>query len=221
MKLLAMDSALDGCSVAVLDGPRLLAHRRREEARGQAEALMPLVQAAMTEAGLGFTALDALAVTIGPGTFTGIRIALAAARGMAVALRLPLAGVSTLEALAAGIPQELAEANLRVAAIDARRGEVYVQGFDAGLRPLDAAALLPLDAAASRLPAGPVLLAGSGAPRLLALLGSGRARLAPGDGRIDARQVACRALARPLPPAGTAPEPLYLRAPDAKLPGTA
>ncbi|MCW5731906.1 MAG: tRNA (adenosine(37)-N6)-threonylcarbamoyltransferase complex dimerization subunit type 1 TsaB [Alphaproteobacteria bacterium] len=221
MKLLAMDSALDGCSVAVLDGPRLLAHGRREEARGQAEALMPLVQAVMAEAGLGFAALDALAVTIGPGTFTGIRIALAAARGMAVALRLPLVGISTLEALAAGIPQELAEANLRVAAIDARRGEVYVQGFDAAMRPVDEAALLPLGVAAGRLPAGPLVLAGSGAPLLLALLGSDRARLAPGDGRIDARQVAFRALARPLPPAGAAPEPLYLRAPDAKLPGTA
>lgn len=221
MRLLAFDSALDGCSVAVLGGGRVLAHRRREEPRGQAEALVPLVQAAMAEAGLAFAELDALAVTVGPGTFTGIRIALAAARGMAVALGRPVLGITTLEALAAGIPARDAGARLRVAAIDARRGEVYVQAFGPGLRPHDEAALLPLAAAARRLPQVPLVLAGSGAGLLLPLLDGGDVLLAAGSERIDALQVARLAEVRTLPPPGMAPEPLYLRAPDAKLPGPA
>src|SRR5882724_7006196 len=99
MKLLAVDTALGACSVAVLDGDTVLAHRFEEMARGHAEALAPMVEEAM--AGMDFAALDRLAVTTGPGTFTGQRVGLAFMRGLRIALHKPLIGVTTLEAIAA------------------------------------------------------------------------------------------------------------------------
>ena len=99
MKVLAVDTALGACSVAVLDGEKILSHRFEEMARGHAEALAPIVQDAM--AGIAFASLDRLAVTTGPGTFTGQRVGLAFMRGLRIALRKPLIGVTTLEAIAA------------------------------------------------------------------------------------------------------------------------
>ena len=101
LKLLAVDTALGACSVAVLDGETVLAHRFVEMARGHAEALAPMVDETMRQSGLAFAALDRLAVTTGPGTFTGQRVGLAFMRGLRVALKKPLIGVTTLEAMAA------------------------------------------------------------------------------------------------------------------------
>jgi tRNA threonylcarbamoyladenosine biosynthesis protein TsaB len=99
MKLLAVDTALGACSVAILDHQTVLAHHFVPMARGHAEALAPMVQDAM--AGIAFASLDRLAVTTGPGTFTGQRVGLAFMRGLRIALRKPLIGVTTLEAIAA------------------------------------------------------------------------------------------------------------------------
>src|ERR1700743_343581 len=99
MRILAVDTALGACSVAVLDGEKILFHHFEEMARGHAEALPPMVQAAM--AGIAFESLDRLAVTTGPGTFTGQRVGLAFMRGLRVALKKPLIGITTLEAMAA------------------------------------------------------------------------------------------------------------------------
>src|ERR1700733_13266955 len=98
MKVLAVDTALGACSVAVLGGEKILSHRFEEMARGHAEALAPMVESAM--AGIAFDSLDRLAVTTGPGTFTGQRVGLAFMRGLRIALRKPLIGVTTLEAMA-------------------------------------------------------------------------------------------------------------------------
>src|SRR5271169_756924 len=101
MKILAADTALGACSVALLDDARVFAHRFEPMERGHAEALAPMVDEAMREAGLAFAELDRLAVTTGPGTFTGQRVGLAFMRGLRVALKKPLAGITTLEAMAA------------------------------------------------------------------------------------------------------------------------
>src|SRR6185295_5618670 len=128
MKILAVDTALGACSAAVVDGDTVRAHRLEAMDRGHAEALAPMVQAVMREANLEFSELDRLAVTTGPGTFTGQRVGLAFMRGLRIALRLPLIGVTTLEAMGA---EALRETGAEFSAVlhDAKRGEVYAGLF--------------------------------------------------------------------------------------------
>src|SRR5882672_1570381 len=103
MLILAIDTALDACAAAVLDtsAGQLIAAESQAMKRGHAEALMPLIARVMKEAGLPFTALDRIAVTTGPGSFTGLRVGLSAARGIALAAGKPAVGVTTLTAFAA------------------------------------------------------------------------------------------------------------------------
>ncbi len=213
MRVLALDTALAACSVAVIDGGRVLAMRQVVMGRGQAEALMPMVRDCMREAGLAFAAIDLLAVTVGPGTFTGLRTGIAAARGLALATGRPLVGVTTLEVLAA-TAFAAGQGGPVAAVIDAHRGEVYLQRFDAPDRPAAPPAAVPL-AAAPDLVRGAALI-GSGAVLMAAALGGAAIRLdLPPD--PDPVQLASLARAR----AGWPPrpaEPLYLREPDAKLP---
>jgi tRNA threonylcarbamoyladenosine biosynthesis protein TsaB len=211
---LALDTSLGACSAAVLRGAQVLAHRREVMSVGQAEALAPMVDEVMAEAGLSFANLTRLAVTTGPGTFTGQRIGLAFARGLGVALDIPCTGIGTLAALAADARTRHPQAPV-FALSNARRGEVYAQAFDATGAALDAPALLSIAAAEERLahlPAGTVLT-GSGAGLLSP---SGTHIIDPAE-NPDAVIIARLALAQPGDDAP--PAPLYLRAPDAKLPG--
>jgi tRNA threonylcarbamoyladenosine biosynthesis protein TsaB len=209
MIVLGLDTCLNACSVAVIDGGRVLAHRTDVMARGHQERLAPMAQAAMADAGLAFDRLERIGATVGPGSFTGLRVGVAFAKGMASALSIETAPVGVLEALAAQGD------GLVAAVIDARRDQVYLQIFEAG-RALMAPDVLPVSTAAARLVElvqGRVLtLVGSGAP-LLADVAPDAAVLTP-EG-CDARNVAALAAARPPAPL----KPLYLRAPDAKLPG--
>ncbi|HEY8615442.1 tRNA (adenosine(37)-N6)-threonylcarbamoyltransferase complex dimerization subunit type 1 TsaB [Phenylobacterium sp.] len=206
--VLGLDTCLNACSVAVLDGGRVRAHASELMARGHQERLAPMTQRVMAEAGLPFSALQRIGVTVGPGSFTGLRVGVAFAKGLSAALAIPAAGVGALEALAAEAQ------GLVFAAIDARRDQLYLQAFEDG-RPLMAAAVLPLGVAAARLAelaqGRPLTLVGSGGP-LLADAAPG-ARLVAAEG-CDARQVARLAAARDPAPL----RPLYLRAPDARLP---
>ena len=122
MKLLAVDTALGGCSVALLDGKKILVHIFEIMDRGHAERLAPMVEDAMRLAGLEISALDRLAVTTGPGTFTGQRVGLAFMRGLRLALKKPLTGITTLEAIAAAAQDETGKAKAAVIH-DARREE--------------------------------------------------------------------------------------------------
>jgi len=209
MIILGLDTCLNACSVAVLDGDHVLARASEVMARGHQERLAPMAQAVMAQAGLPFDRLQRVGVTVGPGSFTGLRVGLAFAKGLAQALGVPAVGVGTLEALAAGEP------GLAFAAIDARRDQVYLQGFEAGA-PLMAPDVLSLGTAVARL-------AEIAAGRDFTLIGSGaallaeaapRARIVPAEG-VDPVAVARLAAARAAAP----PRPLYLRAPDARLPG--
>jgi len=93
LKILALDSALSSCSAAVIEDGKILCELYENRMRGQAERLIPMCQEVCATAGLSFADLDALAVTCGPGTFTGVRIGLAAAKGLALALDIPLVGL--------------------------------------------------------------------------------------------------------------------------------
>ena len=209
--ILAVDTALGACSAAVLDGDTILAHRLTVMERGHAEALAPMVQAVMKEADIPFASLERLAVTTGPGTFTGQRVGLAFMRGLRLALDRPLIGVTTLSVMAR---QAMAETGCStgVALHDARRDEVYLEVV--GQQEIPPCVLLFEDTVAliSQI-ARPIVLAGTAARRALAHLPDAELStvLQP-----DALWVA-RLAQRMSPPAMT-PKPLYLRAPDAKLP---
>ncbi|MEY9180442.1 tRNA threonylcarbamoyladenosine biosynthesis protein TsaB [Bradyrhizobium sp. USDA 326] len=128
MLILAIDTALDACSVAVLDteSAELLAQEQLLMKRGHAEALMPMVARVMQSADLAFTALDRIAVTVGPGSFTGLRVGISAARGLALAAERPAVGLTTLSAYAAPVVGQSGAAPV-LSAIDARHDHVYFQ----------------------------------------------------------------------------------------------
>lgn len=219
MKVLAVDTALGACSAAVLDGDKVLAHRFEPMDRGHAERLAPMVREVMLEAGIAFSAIDRLGVTTGPGTFTGQRIGLAFMRGLRVALKRPLAGVTTLQCmLAAALEKSGLDA---VAAVhDARRGEVYcAAGLNGALVVSDC--VLRFEDAIARIGETvrgvQVAVAGTAGERSAELLrASGVAAAFTGIWQPDALWVARLAARAPAP--SSPPRPFYLREPDARLP---
>lgn len=208
--ILSIDTCLGASSVAVLDGKRVLAARSEPMTRGHQERIGVLAREAALEAGVAFADLERIGVTVGPGSFTGLRVGLAFAKGLATALSIPCVGVNTLESLAFGVP------GFAAAVIDARMSQVYLQVFADGV-PLMAPDALGLGEAAARLAelysGGPATLVGSGAPLLADAL-PGATVLSPAA--PDPVAVARLAMARPAP--SHSPRPLYLRAPYATLP---
>lgn len=192
--VLAFDTSAAHCAAALLlPGGRVLTRLEPME-KGQAERLMPLLEELLHAAGLGWSDLTRLAVGTGPGNFTGVRIAVAAARGLALGLGIPAIGITRLEALAFGLPRPITVVE------DARRGEVYVQGF--GTETSEA-----------------LLLDGSDLPHVLEtaqVTGSaaGPAALPPAMPLAEA--MAHLAAARDLPQ--PRPAPFYLRGADAAPP---
>ena len=228
MLVLALDTSGPACAAALArrDGPSLQIVAARSEAmeRGHAERLVPLVGALLDEAGASYSDLSRVGVTVGPGSFTGVRVGIAAARGLALALNIPAIGIGTLDAfleMAAG-PEggKPGAPGTAVACLDARRGEIYVLARDptsadtvlpaAAMTPLAAARVLVAEARA------PLWLVGSGARLLaeaLAQIGTGGVTIVSEAGAPDIAAVT-RLTAEA--GAGSPPVPLYLRAPDAK-----
>jgi tRNA threonylcarbamoyladenosine biosynthesis protein TsaB len=220
MRVLAVDTALGACSAAVLEDSVLLARRHEAMQRGHAEALAPMVRDAMQDAGLAFAALDRLAVTTGPGTFTGQRVGLAFIRAMRLALKIPAIGVTTLDAMAAEA-LERTGAPLAAAVADARRGEVYLGAREAA-GVLIAPVLLSMAEAAAALAAqgrGVLALAGGGAGLVAPLLEQAGIAVVPSGVTVPDALYAAK-LALKAPELREPPRPLYLRAPDAKLPAS-
>lgn len=214
MIVLAFDTCLGACSAAVLDGERTLAAVVEPMWRGHQERIGSLVAQTMAQAGIGFDALDRVGVTVGPGSFTGLRVGLAFAKGLGLALDIPAIGVGTLEAIAHG------QTGLVLALADARRDQVYWQVFDNGVA-LTPPAVSAIGNVISYFSNRDALLDQQGAPDVLT--GPGAHLLAtafPQSRRVEAEApdpVAIARLASVAEP--SAPKPIYLRAPDAKLPG--
>ena len=215
-----MDTAGSACSVALWADGRVVVRRFAAMVRGQSEQLVPMIADVMTQWGGGFAELDALAVTTGPGAFTGVRIGLATARGLALARGLPLIGISSLEVAAAAATPEERAGRAVLAVIDSKRGALFHQLFDADLAALGAPAEIAPEALAAVLPPGPLVIAGDAAERALtALAEAGRDGLsvAAGAGPADAAVLAERAALRD--PADQPPaQPVYLRPPDVTPP---
>jgi tRNA threonylcarbamoyl adenosine modification protein YeaZ len=216
MRVLAIDTALEACSVAVLDTGR--AHERVHESvpmqRGHAEALMPLVARVLDRAQIDFSALDRIAVTTGPGSFTGLRVGIAAARGIALATGKPAIGLTTLAAFAA--PFIAADDTLPVVvAIDARHDHVYLQVFGPGGRTVVAPRIAPMREALRLSTAGAPRITGTAASKLAALWPSAERAPSAIEQRAAPRIDWVARLGAAATDTSTAPKPLYLRAPDA------
>jgi tRNA threonylcarbamoyl adenosine modification protein YeaZ len=217
MRVLAIDTALAACSAAVLDTRHIavVASESLPMERGHAEAIMPLIARVMDQAGVDFANLDRIAVTTGPGSFTGLRVGISAARGIALAAGKPAVGLSTLAGFAAPHIAEN-DSSTVVAVIDARHDHVYLQVFGAGGRSVAPPRIAPLKEAVRAATSGPARIVGSGAeliaahwpaseppPMLVEQLG------APDIGWIARLGAAAAEGHGP-------PKPLYLRAPDAQ-----
>jgi tRNA threonylcarbamoyladenosine biosynthesis protein TsaB len=218
MLILSIDTALDACAAAVLDtGAGVIAQESQAMKRGHAEALMPLIARVMKASGVGFAALDRIAATTGPGSFTGLRVGLSAARGIALAAGKPVVGVTTLTAFAAPIVSANSEHPV-ISAVDARHDHVYFQvlGGDGGslIKPNVAPVAEALDAARF------------GAPHLVGNAAEILAERWPVDApppfKVDqqaAPDIAWVAwLGVAVTPESSPARPYYLRAPDAKPP---
>lgn len=221
-RLLVFDTSCGACSVAVWSGDCAVAERYEAMPRGQAERLLPMIEEALAEAGIAWGRLDAVGVTRGPGAFTGIRIGLAAARGLALARGIPAIGISTFEALAIRAPAGC------MVAIDTKRNDFYCQLFGpGGAAAGDPGILLPDEAIAlaeaegvpmvsdTPVPAGSE--AGEGGDR-----GPDDSLAGPPRAAAFASLVARRyeALGRDGGAGLAPPRPLYLRPPQARLPET-
>jgi tRNA threonylcarbamoyladenosine biosynthesis protein TsaB len=222
MNILAFDTCFDACSVAVGRGLRSLSPVIVETTEamqtGHAERLLPMIEDAMARAGLAFSNLDRIAVSVGPGTFTGARIGVAAARALALVANVPVVTVSSLQLMAFSPDIQGGTEGTLAIATDARRGEVYFERFDRRtLASYGGPRLLTVAAAAGALGSTPALVAGSGAAAIAdaaKLLGLPVRAVLPGL-LPSAFDMLFRAAEFPV---GPAPSPLYLRAPDAKPP---
>ena len=218
MKVLAFDSSGGGCSAAVLSGSQVLARESAPMLRGQAEHLVPMIARAMSAASTGFDALDLIAVTLGPGAFTGVRIGIATAQGLSLATSVPALGLGSFEALAAAVPANLRAGRALLVAIESRREELFLQAFDNALGPIGEGALVAAEDWLKSAPPGPLVLAGDGAERLAPALRDREVVVPPESTAIDPAALARLAAERWQSGARTERlEPRYLHAPDVTL----
>jgi tRNA threonylcarbamoyladenosine biosynthesis protein TsaB len=223
MNVLAFDTCFGAVSAAVgsveAGDLRVLAESYEVLASGHAERLLPMIDETVRRSGLALGDIDRLAVTMGPGSFTGVRVGVAAARALSLAIGKPAVGVTSLAAMAHEARRQLSDAGeerLLVVAVDARAGMVYVQLFDEDAS--GEALLLDTVDAAALIGRKPAVIVGSGAAAVASLVadGGGEAEVALADLQPHARAAA--ALAANLDPTGPV-RPLYLRRPDAKVQG--
>ncbi|HJN25798.1 MAG TPA: tRNA (adenosine(37)-N6)-threonylcarbamoyltransferase complex dimerization subunit type 1 TsaB [Rhodospirillales bacterium] len=223
MRILAMDTATSACSVALWQDGDITHHRFEAMMRGQAEALAPMIADVLKSANVESEELDLLAVTVGPGAFTGLRIGLATARGMALAANIPCLGLTTTEVLAHAIGEDQFPNGSLLVALDSKRSDIYVQAFALNRAPAgDAEAIEPANLGQwlQDIP-GPVHVVGDAATLAVAALKetSIEAHAPEANDVPDATVIAALAAARWSPDAPPpTPSPLYIRPPDAKLP---
>lgn len=216
MKILAIDTALEACQAAVYDSDeeKLLAMLSHDMRRGHAEALIPIIADAMKAAGLDFAELDRIATTVGPGSYTGLRVGISAAKGLAMASNKPVVGITTLAGLSAPLIAEDPAVPV-VAAIDARHGNIYFHMAGAGQRVLLSARHTSLEEAVLTVSAGPVRITGPAAALLASKWPrhSGSVPVAV-DVRSKPSIEWIARLGAGAEPIRSPAKPLYLRAPD-------
>ena len=215
MRILAIDTALEACSVVLMDGDAIVARETQAMARGHAEALMPMIARVREAAALDFATLDRIAVTVGPGSFTGLRSGIAAARGIGLATGKPVVGITTLSAFAAPLIAEDTTTPV-VAVIDARHDHVYLQAFDRDGTTRLQPSFLPISEAVHVMAASGPRLVGNAASMLAAAWPAE----SPGPAAVTDRPAPgiewVARLGAVADPVSAPPKPLYLRPPDAQ-----
>ncbi len=215
MLVLAFDTTAAACSVALVKDGAALAHIRELMDQGQAEILIPQIEEVMEKAGVAYDALDRIAVTIGPGSFTGVRVGLSTARALGLAAGKPVIGINSLEAIAAAVPEVERRRHAHIlAAVDTKRGDLYVQAFAArDLTPCAQPASLPPAEIANWLGEKDLVVTGDGVALVLEHLQGATPSAA--DPLPDAVVLARLAALRTPDPAG--PLPLYVLPPKITL----
>ncbi|WP_026781877.1 tRNA (adenosine(37)-N6)-threonylcarbamoyltransferase complex dimerization subunit type 1 TsaB [Pleomorphomonas koreensis] len=213
MLTLALDTANDRIAVALAGEGREFA-RVEILTRGHAERLFPLIDELFAEAGTEIGRVGRIAVNVGPGSFTGIRIAVAAARGLGLALGVPVVGIDALRLIAASLDEPAGGPVL--SAVDARRGEVYAALYGPKGEVLEAPFAADADTVLARIGDRAAVLAGSGAAILAHQAAVSGRRVPPVDAMTGTLPLALARLGALADPAAALPRPLYLRAPDAK-----
>ena len=226
MRVLAIDTAMASCSAALSENGIVLAAQTEVMQRGHSEALMPMISGLIEQTALTMNALDLIAVTRGPGAFTGLRIGLSAARGLAVALDIPCLGMITTQVIGENTPEINGMCSLLVA-LDTKRGDYYLQGF----KPNEQGSTLPIALAPDGITgwlteqgllSEKIIVVGDVTPAVIERLGQNgiEAVASSGSSTPDAGYMAVLAetlwaeSTQDFPP----PAPLYLRPPDATLP---
>ena len=221
MIVLGFETAAKACSAALWSEGTVLAHECVRMGRGHTEALIPMVRRVLAAAAVGFSDVDLVAVTVGPGAFTGLRVGLAAARGIALAANIPCVGVTTLEAIAAAVQRRERDDRIVLVVLDTRRGDFYAQAFSAegsGLsapQTIDAAVLADLVAAREVLVAGDARAAAVAELRAIGIAAESVADSDHADAAVVAAIAACRFQAGDINP--QQPLPLYVRRPQAAI----
>lgn len=171
--ILSIDTSTEICSVALSKGTEQVAFRENLEGRSHAKILLPLIEETLKEAGIQPSQLQAVAVSMGPGSYTGLRIGVSTAKGLCYSLGIPFIAVPTLQLIAAGAAQTARSTDVRYCALlDARRMEVFAALYDSQLNTLSPCQSIIVDENifASELSAGPIVFCGNGAPKCQELL---------------------------------------------------
>jgi len=220
--MLGIDTATTGCSVALMDGPTCLAERQTRMPRGQSEALTPMIDDIMKLAGVDFDRLDGIAVSRGPGAFTGLRIGLATARAMALSIAKPCIGITTFESLLMQAQQlvEIKQGTALLIAIESKRAEIFVGMYGSDGVPLSApSAQRPEDIEIFGEGVSSLIIIGDASEKVeSALNGKIDVRRIPEIEVPDAKIVATLGADFLGTPEHAPPTPFYLRPPDVSMP---
>lgn len=211
MILLAIDTSASLCAAAIFDGGRELGRAVEDIGKGHAERLIAVIDHALAAAGKSYADLDMVAVAVGPGSFTGIRVGVATARGLALALKIPAIGVNNLEAVAAATRCDHPQAAIMTAFVSGR-GDIQAAVYDPFANLVYDPAIMNADAATRIAADNHAVIAGSAGPLLAQL--NPALKVAKPDVTADIAVYARLAAAKPVD--GSRPKPLYLREPDAK-----
>lgn len=217
MNILALDTALGACSAAVIsDGEIFSAYELRS--REHAEAIMPMISQVMEQASLGYEALGAIAVTTGPGSFTGVRVGVSTARGLALATGLPLIGINSLDVMAHMALEKIDTGfDAMGIVVDARRSEVYMSLYNDEGEVISVPAALSPEQAVETLPdKGQVVLAGSGGVLVADAASNMELSIDCVQSELQPDAVSLAEMALTRSPVEGPLSPLYLRPPDAK-----
>jgi tRNA threonylcarbamoyl adenosine modification protein YeaZ len=215
VNILAIDTCMQACSAAVMAGGKIHYHYE-EIGKGHAERLLPMVDKVMQEVGISYRELAQVAVTNGPGTFTGVRIGVAAARGIMLAANIPAVAASSLHVMSAGYSLKYNPDIPVTVAVDARREQLYIQSFGKTGVPEGKPLILSVMQAVSTLPTKPCIIIGSGASILAEAARQVDKEYTAFDIGIQPDASVLADMACKLELSGGVPCPLYLRPPDAK-----